>query len=242
MRVLGVIPARLAAVRFPRKPLADLCGKPLVQWVYEAAMACPTLDEVVVATPDEELAERVRALGGAVELTSADHPTGTDRVAEVATRRADVDVVVNVQGDQPFVTPEMLSALVEPFGADDSVVMSTLGAPIDAHAAAGDPNTVKVVCDQHGDALYFSRSGIPYFRTEGPAPVLHHIGLYAFERAFLATYAGLAPTPLEEREGLEQLRVLEHGYRIRVQPTAAPVIEVNTPEDLDAARAYVESR
>jgi 3-deoxy-manno-octulosonate cytidylyltransferase (CMP-KDO synthetase) len=242
VRVLGVIPARLAAVRFPRKPLADLCGRPLVQWVYEAAVACPTLDEVVVATPDEELADRVRAIGGAVEMTRDDHPTGTDRVAEVATRRLEADVVVNVQGDQPFVTPEMLSALIEPFGADEGVVMSTLGAPLDPRATADDPNTVKVVCDQHGDALYFSRSGIPYFRTEGPAPVFHHIGLYAFDRAFLATYAGLPPTPLEEREGLEQLRALEHGYRIRVQPTAAPVIEVNTPEDLDAARAHVEGR
>ena len=240
--MLGVIPARLAAVRFPRKPLADLCGRPLVQWVYEAATACPTLDEVVVATPDEEIADHVRAIGGAAEMTRSDHPTGTDRVAEVATRRLDADVVVNVQGDQPFVTPEMLSALIEPFAAGDGVVMSTLGAPLNPRATAGDPNTVKVVCDQHGDALYFSRSGIPYFRTDGPAPVFHHIGLYAFDRAFLATYAGLAPTPLEEREGLEQLRALEHGYRIRVQPTAAPVIEVNTPEDMEAARAHVEGR
>lgn len=242
MPALGVIPARLAASRFPGKPLARLLGRPLVQWVYEAAAACDALDHVVVATPDDEIAERVRAFGGVAELTSGDHLTGTDRVAEVALRHPEADVVVNFQGDQPFATSAMITALLGPFATDPSVEMTTLGAPLDSEAARIDPNTVKVVCDLRGDALYFSRSPIPYLRTEGPAPVLHHVGLYAFRRDFLRMYADLAPTPLEEREGLEQLRALEHGYRIRVQRIDAPVIEVNTLDDLAAAESVASGR
>ena len=240
--VLAVIPARLDAVRFPRKPLADLMGRPLIQWVYDAVVECPSVDDVVVATPDAELADRVRAFGGVAEMTSHRHRTGTDRVAEVSERHPDADLVVNVQGDQPFATARMVAALLEPFGVDDSVTMTTLGAPMDPVAGPGDPNTVKVVCDAHGDALYFSRSAIPYYRHAGPAPVLHHVGLYAFRRHFLRIYASLAPTPLEQVEGLEQLRVLEHGYRVRVQPVDAPVIEVNTPEDLAAAETLAGRR
>ena len=240
MEILGVIPSRMGALRFPGKPLADLAGRPLVRWVYEAAAACPLLDRVVVATPDQEIIEAVRSFGGEAVLTSPHHPTGTDRVAEVAaTTRA--DVVVNVQGDQPFVTPDMLEHLVAPFAGGD-VLMSTLGAPLGPDVDPADPNVVKVVCDRNGDALYFSRSPIPYYRTPGPAPVLHHLGLYAFTRPFLEVYRGLAPTPLEQCEGLEQLRVLEHGYRIRVSRTDAPAIEVNTPEDLAAAVVYAGAR
>ena len=237
MEILGVIPTRMGAVRFPGKPLADLAGRSLVRWVYEAAASCPVLDRVVVATPDEEILDAVRAFGGEAVLTSPHHPTGTDRVAEVAASSR-ADVVVNVQGDQPFVTPEMLEQLVAPFAAAADVLMSTLGAPLSADVDPADPNVVKVVCDGNGDALYFSRSAIPYFRTPGPAPVLHHLGLYAFTRAFLAVYQTLAPTPLERCEGLEQLRALEHGYRIRLARTDRPAIEVNTPADLAAAISY----
>lgn len=237
MEILGVIPTRMGAVRFPGKPLADLAGRPLVRWVYEAAAACPLFDRVVVATPDDEIVEAVRGFGGEAVLTSPRHPTGTDRVAEVAARSR-ADVVVNVQGDQPFVTPEMLEQLVAPFAFGPEVFMTTLGAPISADVDPSDPNVVKVVCDRNGDALYFSRSAIPHFRTPGPAPVLHHLGLYAFTRSFLAVYQTLTPTPLEQCEGLEQLRALEHGYRIRVARTDHPVIEVNTPADLAAAITY----
>jgi 3-deoxy-manno-octulosonate cytidylyltransferase (CMP-KDO synthetase) len=255
MEVLGVIPTRMGAVRFPGKPLADLAGRPLVRWVYEAAAASPVLDRLVVATPDREIIDAVTAFGGEAVLTSADHPTGTDRVAEVAATSA-ADVVVNVQGDQPFLTAAMLDALIAPFADDagggaDDVVMTTLGAPLNPDGDPSDSNVVKVVVDTRGNALLFSRSPIPYYRTQGPsgplsggrvaAPVFHHLGLYAFSRAFLAIYQGLAPTPLEHCEGLEQLRALEHGYRIRVCPTDAPVIEVNTPEDLVAAIAFVEA-
>lgn len=241
MEVLGVIPTRMGAVRFPGKPLADLAGRPLVRWVYEAAAACPLLDRLVVATPDAEIVEVVRAFGGEAVLTSPDHPSGTDRVAEVAAS-SHADVVVNVQGDQPFVTPEMIERLVAPFALRPGVAMSTLGAPLDPDLDPTDGNVVKVVCDRNGDALYFSRSPIPYYRSPGPAPVLHHLGLYAFTRDFLGVYQTLAPTPLERCEGLEQLRVLEHGFRIRVCRTDAPAIEVNTPADLVAAVAYAGSR
>jgi len=240
VEVLGVIPTRMGAVRFPGKPLVDLAGKPLVRWVYEAAAASPVLDRLVVATPDREIIDAVTAFGGEAVLTSADHPTGTDRVAEVAATST-ADVVVNVQGDQPFLTAAMLDALIAPFAGDDGeVVMTTLGAPLNPDVDPADSNVVKVVVDTRGNALLFSRSPIPFYRTPGPAPVFHHLGLYAFTRSFLAVYQGLAPTPLEQCEGLEQLRALEHGYRIRVCPNDAPVIEVNTPDDLVAATAFVE--
>lgn len=237
MEILGVIPTRMGAVRFPGKPLADLAGRPLVRWVYEAASSCPLLDRVVVATPDQEIIDTVHAFGGEAVLTSRYHPSGTDRVAEVAASSR-ADVVVNVQGDQPFVTSEMLERLVAPFAGGDGVRMSTLGGPLAPDLDPSDGNVVKVVCDRNGDALYFSRSPIPYYRTPGPAPVLHHLGLYAFTHEFLAVYQTMAPTPLEVCEGLEQLRVLEHGFRIRVCRTEAPAIEVNTPADLIAAVAY----
>lgn len=239
--VLGVIPARLAATRFPDKPLARIAGRPMVQWVWDAATACEAIDEVVVATPDVELLEAVAAFGGHAVLTSERHATGSDRIAEVAQLRPHAGVVVNIQGDQPFVTPTMLEALVAPFVDPDPPLMTTLGAPLDPDEGPDDPNMVKVVFDRHGDALYFSRAPIPHMRTPGAAPVLHHLGLYAFQRDFLLLYAGFSPTPLEEREGLEQLRVLEHGYRIRVCTTEHSVLEVNTPADLERANALVAS-
>jgi 3-deoxy-manno-octulosonate cytidylyltransferase (CMP-KDO synthetase) len=240
MRILGVIPARMGATRFPGKPLADLAGRPLVQWVYEAAAGCGDLREVLVATPDAEIAAVVESFGGKAELTDAAHPTGTDRVAEVAGRHTDADVVVNVQGDQPFVTAAMLSALVGPYRTGGQPVMTTVAAPL-VDSAVDDPNVVKVICDRAGDALYFSRSPIPFRReaVQGRLPVYHHIGLYAFTRQFLAEYTSLAPTPLEQSEGLEQLRVLENGHRIRVCPIPHPVLEVNTPNDLAQAVALV---
>jgi len=241
MRVLGVIPARMGAVRFPGKPLADLCGRPVIHWVLESARAASALDEVVVATPDREIIHAVEAAGGSAVLTSPEHQTGTDRVAEVAAGRHDVDVVVNVQGDQPLVLPGMLDALVMPFAADPQPLMTTLGGPL-AAGGEDDPHTVKVVCDLDGDALYFSRSSIPHRRPGQPVLARHHLGLYAFTRAFLLSYSTWAPTPLELSEGLEQLRVLEHGHRIRVALVDESVPEVNTPEDLAAAARWVAER
>lgn len=235
--VLGVIPVRMSSTRLPGKPLALLGDRPMVRWVYEAATSCAVFDEVVVATDSDEIAETVRSFGGKVELTRSDHESGSDRVAEVAARRADADVIVNVQGDQPFVRPTMLEELVAPFRAPDPPAMATLGAPLTPEQA-DDPNVVKVLCDLNGDALIFTRAAVPYRRSapiDGGLPVLHHIGLYAYTRDFLLTYATMEPTPLERCEGLEQLRVLEHGHRIRVSPTEASVLEINTPSDLEAA-------
>jgi 3-deoxy-manno-octulosonate cytidylyltransferase (CMP-KDO synthetase) len=235
LHILAVIPAREGATRFPGKPLADLDGRPIVQWVHEAAAACPAFDEVIVATETERIAEAVRRFGGAVEMTSPEHPSGTDRVAEVAQRHEEADVVVNVQGDQPFATPEMLTALVDPYLSGESPPMATLACPLADPAGWDDPNVVKVVCDRQGYALYFSRSPIPH-RDEGePIDGLHHLGLYAFTRETVLRFPQLEQTELERRERLEQLRALEHGIGIRVSMTDRPVLEVNTPEDLQRA-------
>lgn len=238
-RILGVIPARYQSQRLPGKPLAMIGNRPMVQWVYEAARRCPVLSHVVVATDNEQVAACVRQFGGQVEMTRSDHATGTDRVAEVATRYAELNVVVNIQGDQPFVTPEMLTQLVAPYTRGETPEMTTLACPLEAESGYTDPSVVKVVCDRHGRALYFSRAPIPYYRNAGPAPVFHHLGLYGFRRDFLLHYAQLPATPLEHCEGLEQLRVLEHGYPIIVCQTQRAVIEVNTPDDLLQAQALV---
>jgi 3-deoxy-manno-octulosonate cytidylyltransferase (CMP-KDO synthetase) len=240
--ILAVIPAREGATRFPGKPLADLAGRPIVQWVYEAAADCPSFDDVIVATETERIAEAVRTFGGKVEMTSPEHPSGTDRVAEVAGRHDEADVVVNVQGDQPFATPELLSALVGPYVAGESPPMTTLACPLTDEAGWNDPNTVKVVCNLNGDALYFSRSSIPH-RDEGePVDGLHHLGLYAFTRETVLRFPSLEQTELERRERLEQLRALEHGIPIRVCMTDRPVLEVNTPEDLKRAHELLRQR
>lgn len=246
VEILAVIPARYQSQRFPGKPLVTLGDRPMVQWVYEAAKSCPDFSRVIVATEDEKIAECVRGFGGEVELTSAAHQTGTDRIAEVAARHPRYGVVVNVQGDQPFVTGAMLSQLVAPYvagsrsGAEAALPeMTTLACPLDLEQDFNNPNVVKVICDRTGNALYFSRSPIPYFRNSGPAPVYHHLGLYAFRADFLATYSQLTATPLEYCEGLEQLRVLEHGYRIRLCQSDRAIIEINTPEDLTAAQTLL---
>jgi 3-deoxy-manno-octulosonate cytidylyltransferase (CMP-KDO synthetase) len=232
MNILAVIPARYNSTRFPGKPLVMIGDRPMVQRVYEAAKGCPHFSKVVVATDSEVIADCVRGFGGQVEMTSSAHATGTDRVAEVAERYPEMVAIANVQGDQPFVTPQMLSQLVSPYMNGELPPMTTLACPLDMEKGYPDPNSVKVLCDRLGNALYFSRSPIPYFRNSGNAPVFHHLGLYAFHRNFLAEYAQMKPTPLEECEGLEQLRVLEHGFSIRVCLTQKAVLEINTPDDL----------
>src|SRR4051812_12430754 len=234
-RMIAVVPARYEASRFPGKPLVELAGRPLIHWVHEAAVGSELFDEVVVATDDERIAGAVEEVGGSVELTGSHHRTGTDRVAEVAERRPAAQVVVNVQGDQPFVKRAMLEALVEPYLVGEAPGMTTLACPVRDASVAADPNVVKVVCDLNGYALYFSRSPIPH-GAGADAAALHHLGLYAFSRETLLAFPSLPSTPLERVERLEQLRALEHGIRIRVCQTDAAGPEVNTPEDLDAAR------
>jgi 3-deoxy-manno-octulosonate cytidylyltransferase (CMP-KDO synthetase) len=236
VRSLAVIPVRMAASRLPGKPLIDLAGRSVVQWVWDATVASGVFSDVVVATPDQEIMDAVRSFGGEVVMTGDHHVTGTDRVAEVALA-SDHELVANVQGDQPFVTAEMLRGLMSAFDADPRPVMATVATRLTSAAQHADPNTVKVILDHNNDALYFSRAAIPHRLAEGDGtPALHHLGLYAFTREFLATFSALSAGPLEKAERLEQLRVLENGYRIRVSEVTAPTIEVNTEADLLAAR------
>ncbi|MCS6988546.1 MAG: 3-deoxy-manno-octulosonate cytidylyltransferase [Chloroherpetonaceae bacterium] len=242
MSILAVIPARYASSRFPAKPLALIEGKPMIQRVYEATSRCKAFSKVIVATDDERIFETVKGFGGEVEMTRKEHQTGTDRVAEVASRHKGYDVVANVQGDQPFVTLEALEKLIEPYLRDELPEMTTVACPLDMLRGYRDENTVKVICNAKGRAMYFSRAPIPFFRNGVPnAPVYQHIGLYAFRRDFLFFYAMLPPSPLEQAESLEQLRALENGYAIHVGVISKPLLEINAPEDLERAKALLKS-
>jgi 3-deoxy-manno-octulosonate cytidylyltransferase (CMP-KDO synthetase) len=236
-RVVVVIPSRWASSRLPGKPLADIAGRTMVERVYRRAAAARGVAGVLVATDDERIAAAVRAFGGQVALTRADHASGTDRIAEVAQGLA-CDLIVNVQGDEPALAPQAIEAAVAPLAADAAIPMGTLGAPIDAPVDLPNPNTVKVLVDQQGFALYFSRAAVPFRREGGEAyaSVLRHVGLYVYRREFLLTLASLPRTPLERQESLEQLRALEHGHRIRVVETVHTSVSVDTPEDLERVR------
>ncbi len=242
MPILAVIPARYASTRFPAKPLAIIEGKPMIQRVYESVQRCTAFSKVIVATDDERIVEVVHAFGGEVELTRVEHQTGTDRIAEVASRHPNYDVIANIQGDQPFVTLEALEKLIEPYLHDELPEMTTVAAPLDMLNGYRDEHTVKVICNQKHRAMYFSRAPIPFFRNavHNP-PVYHHIGLYAFRRDFLFFYAMLPPSPLEQAESLEQLRALENGYTIQVGIISKPVLEINTPDDLEKVKLLIET-
>ena len=239
--VLAVIPARYASTRLPGKPLVPIGGRPMVQWVYEAVSRVEAVQRVVVATDDERVAEAVASFGGEAEMTSPAHPSGTDRVAEVV-RRLGGELVVNLQGDEPLIDPHVVAQALAPLIDEPEVVMSTLCTRLRDPEQWHDPNVVKVVRAAGGDALYFSRAPIPHPR-DGAAveavPVYKHLGIYCYRAAFLARITELPPSPLEEVERLEQLRVLEAGYRIRVVETAHDTIGVDTPEDLERVRALV---
>ncbi|MHB1220469.1 MAG: 3-deoxy-manno-octulosonate cytidylyltransferase [Gammaproteobacteria bacterium] len=239
MKILCVIPSRIRSTRLPRKPLLPIQGKPMVQWTYENAKRCDLLSDVIVATDCDEIADVITDIGGKVVLTDPDLPTGSERVAAVAELYPDVDVVINLQGDEPFIKPNMLRQLVAPYLAGETPEMTTLAFPLDKANKLNDPGAVKVITDLQGNAIYFSRAPIPYFREEGPAPVYHHMGLYAFRRDFLMHYKTLAQTPLEKVELLEQLRVLENGYKIRVCLTEERTLEINTPEEYEAAQGFI---
>lgn len=239
LEILGVIPARWGSTRLPGKPLLDICGEPMIQHVWERAKLSASLSDVVVATDDRRVYDAVRSFGGEAAMTSPDHPNGTCRVEEVARGRG-VDAVINVQGDEPLLDPMMIdevAALLAEPGTD----MATLCRPLEDEASRADPNVVKVVLARDGHALYFSRSLIPYPRNEPSVPIYQHIGIYGYSAAFLRRYVELPPTPLSEAESLEQLKALEHGYRIRVMPTAsaAPSRGVDTEGDLEAVREIV---
>lgn len=241
MNVICVIPARYASTRLPGKPLADIAGKPMIQHVYEQAAKALLPSLVLVATDDARVYDTVRAFGGQAVMTSCEHCTGTDRLAEVA-RRYDADIIVNVQGDEPLIAPEIIDLAVAPFSHQPELVMTTLKTPL-AEKDFSNPDVVKVVTSQQGYALYFSRSLIPYPRNPGEDfSVYKHIGLYAYRKEFLLQYASMEQTPLEQAESLEQLRVLEQGYRILVLETNYQCIGVDTPEDLERVRSIIEAR
>ena len=237
MKVLCVIPARYASTRLPGKPLALIAGKPMIQHVYERACRALLPQEVVVATDSKIVADAVQGFGGKVMMTSPDHPSGTDRLAEVALSYTDVDVIVNVQGDEPMIPPEVIDKLAHAFEDDKELSMATLKTLM-GEEDYNNPNAVKVVTDQNGYALYFSRSLLPYPRNKkDDFKVYKHVGIYAYRRSFLLSYAAYAPTPLEKIEGLEQLRVLENGQRIKVLESKFQGIGIDTKEDLDAINA-----
>lgn len=241
MNILCVIPSRIASTRTPRKALLPIQGKPMVQWVYENASRCKALTKVIVATDSEEIADVIRSINGSVMMTDPDLPTGSDRVAVVAQQFPEMDVMINLQGDEPFVKPRMLDQLISPYLAGESPDMTTLAHKLQDSGDFNNPGAVKVVTDLQGNALYFSRSPIPYFRQEVNTPIYHHIGMYAYRRDFLLRYTQLPQTPLEKTELLEQLRAIEHGYKIRVCLTEDKTLEINTPEEYAAAQEFVYS-
>ncbi len=240
-----VIPARFGSTRFPGKMLAPLCGKPLIQWVYERARGARCADRVVVATDDARIAEAVRAFGGEPVMTRPDHPSGTDRIAE-AVRGLGVEVVVNVQGDEPLIEPALIDALAEALLAEASWDMATAASALADSADLLNPSVVKLVADRDGCALYFSRSPIPHVRDAAPGTVragLHwrHIGLYGYRRTFLERLVREPPCALEEAEKLEQLRALHLGARIKVLVTQHAGLGVDTPDDVPRAEAALRA-
>jgi 3-deoxy-manno-octulosonate cytidylyltransferase (CMP-KDO synthetase) len=250
LAIVAIIPARFASTRLPGKPLSPIHGKPMVQHVWERARRARSVDRVVVATDDERIAEVVRSFGGEVAMTSRAHATGTDRLAEAAAG-LEADIVVNVQGDEPMLDPAFVDGAVAPLRSDPGLPMSTVSLPLHDVEEMLSSAVVKVVVDARGNALYFSRSPIPFVRdtvdlrasaaqavSRGLAR--KHIGLYAYRREALQRFASLGPTPLEQAESLEQLRALHHGMAIRVVPMDGRAgVAVDTPQDLERVRAMM---
>jgi 3-deoxy-manno-octulosonate cytidylyltransferase (CMP-KDO synthetase) len=242
MKVLGVIPARYASSRFEGKALADLLGRPMIQHVYERASRAETLDGLLVATDDYRIFAAVKKFGGEVVMT-AEHPTGTDRIAEVA-GRVDADILVNVQGDEPLIKPAMIDEAVEPLLRDSGIYLGTLAHRVRSEAEYLNPNVVKVVVDRSGFAMYFSRSSIPHVKSGGwreDVLAYRHVGLYVYRRHVLIDFAQMPPAPFEILEGLEQLRFLENGYRMKVVETRHESVGVDTPEDLEKVRRIMSN-
>lgn len=247
MEITVIIPARYDSSRFPGKPLAELMGKSLVQHVYERAKQAKLVNRVIVATDDKRILDSVKAFGGECLMTSKDHETGTDRIAELA-KEIDSTIVVNVQGDEPYIRPDSIDMTIKPLIEDSSLLMSTVKVKIEDIKEIFDLNVVKVVTDKDDFALYFSRWPIPFYREKWsgilngkddqtfPAPTPYsfkHLGLYVYRKDFLLDFSKWPQTPLEKVEKLEQLRVLENGYRIKVIESEHDSVGVDTPEDLE---------
>ena len=232
-KTAAIIPARFASTRFPGKVLAEICGKPMIQWVYEKASAS-IADEVLIATDSRHVVEAVEGFGGKVVMTSEKHPSGTDRICEAAAG-LDCDIIINVQGDEPLIPVEVINDLITLMRKNKEIEMGTVAVPA-TRAVLADPNKVKVVTDNSGFALYFSRSVIPCLRDGGvDTPVFLHWGIYAYRKAVLEKFVAMPEGRLEACEKLEQLRALENGIRIYVMHSSLQSIGVDTPEDLQLA-------
>jgi 3-deoxy-manno-octulosonate cytidylyltransferase (CMP-KDO synthetase) len=233
-RAIAIIPARYASVRFPGKMLASETGKPLIQHVCERAALAKLVDRVIVAADDQRIIDAVAKFGGEAVMTRADHPNGTSRLAEAAAS-LEAGLIVNVQGDEPEIDPRLIDLAIETLGRHDRCVVSTVASPFSPDEDPVNPNIVKVVLDRRGHALYFSRGLIPVDRDgAGDCPPLKHVGLYVYRREFLLKYVQLQPTPLEQAEKLEQLRILEHGHQIAVAVSTAHHHGIDTPEQYAA--------
>lgn len=241
-RALGVIPARYASTRFPGKPLADLGGRPMVQWVYAAAAAAREIDTALVATDDERIFEAVRAFGGEAIMTAADHATGTDRLVEVARARPEFDLIVNIQGDEPGIEASLIDGVTRMKRERPDLAVTTAARPFAPGEDPGDPNRVKVALSASGRALYFSRSLIPFPRNPVDLPAYLHLGIYAYDRPFLLGFPDLPASALERSESLEQLRVLENDAAIGVFLAEESLPGVDTPADLAAMAALLRER
>ncbi len=242
MKAIGIIPARYGSTRLPGKPLKPIAGKPMIEHVYQRAKMADSLSEVVVATDDQRIKAAVEAFGGKALMTSTSHQTGTDRLVEAigSFSLEQDDIVVNIQGDEPLLEPEMINELVKPLFDDPGLVMSTLKHPIMDVKELNNPDVVKVVTDINGFALYFSRSPLPYNRTGSEVKYYKHVGLYAYRKAFLLKFATMERTILEKVESLEQLRVIENGYRIKVVETKYHTIGVDSQADLERVNRLLE--
>lgn len=244
-QVVAIIPARYASERLPGKPLADIAGKAMIQHVYERTTKAKCINAVLVATDDERIADAVRSFGGHAVMTPATLKSGSDRIAYVAASLPDAGIIVNVQGDEPLIEPAMIDEAVLPLLNKPELQVGTLVRKVETIAELSNPNVVKVVCDREGYALYFSRSAAPYGRDipEQDWLIRHmyykHIGLYVFRRDFLLKFAQMPQTPLERTEKLEQLRILENGYKIKATVTTHDSISVDTPADLERVRTMV---
>ena len=239
MKIGCVIPARFGSTRLPGKPLADIAGKPMIQRVYERVTNAKKPEVFIVATDDQRVYDAVQSFGGTVVMTDANHPTGTDRLAEVAQQYTDLDVIINVQGDEPMIDANLIDQLAELFESDDVLQMATVATPL-LEEEYDEPSAVKVILNKRNDAMYFSRSLIPYPRHDFVKTPLKHIGIYAYRRQFLLDYAKMEPTAAEQTESLEQLRALENGFAIRVITTDKRFVGVDTPEDLARVNAIFE--
>ena len=253
-RAVAIIPARWASTRFPGKPLAQIQNKPMIQWVVEQARKASRISDVIVATDDDRILKAVTGFGGKAVMTSQDHISGSDRIAEVASG-INCDIVVNIQGDEPLIPPENIDQVIGCLDKNPALNIATLMMPVHTSDEITDPNVVKVVTDQKGRALYFSRSAIPFHRDEWKSglpeniskakeevKIFKHIGLYAYTRSFLLEFTRMSPTPNEQIEKLEQLRALEHGVPIHVEATEKISMGVDRVEDLKKIERFLEKQ